>query len=45
MRNDDIERVIGILKEQIPLSMKVHVKKFIYMVHMQEEICNGIFVQ
>lgn len=31
MRNDDIERVIDILKEQIPLSMKAHVKKiYIY---------------
>ena len=31
MRNDDIERVIDILKEQIPLSMKMHVKKiYIY---------------
>lgn len=42
MRNDDIERVIDILKEQIPLSMKAHVKRFIYMVHVQEEISRKI---
>lgn len=42
MRNDDIERVIDILKEQIPLSMKAHVKK-IYIWFMCKRRFHGRF--
>ena len=42
MRNDDIERVIDILKEQIPLSMKAHVKKIYIYGSCAEEISRKI---
>ena len=38
MNNNDIELAIDIIKEKIPLSMKTHAKKYLYMVHVRGEI-------